>query len=98
MPGTPSPRLREAAPEEAWGSWGLGLSALADGDEVAALDHMREALAIDGGNAEVETAVLKYMEEYWRKNRTAPQESEFLSLFAELSSVRNCYRQLNRRG
>jgi hypothetical protein len=86
-------RLRESAPEEGWGSWGLGLSALAAGDEFAALRYMEEALAIDGGNAEAETAVLKYMETYWQKNRRAPWEDDFLNLFSDLASVRDCYRQ-----
>lgn len=88
--------LLARAPGEGWGFWGLGMSALAAGRAAEAARHMRRASVIDGGNAEAETAVLRFMEEYWKKNRAAPGERAFLSLFATLSSVRDCYRQVSR--
>jgi len=90
--------LREHFPKESWGEWGLGLVALAEGDPEGALGHLRAAQAAGWSIPEAETAVLKYLEGYWRSNRVAPREEQFLALFEELDSVRVCYRKLNRRG
>lgn len=90
--------LREDAPDEGWGAWGLGLSDLFAGNTVEAVRHMQEGASLSPNNPEAETAVLKYLEEYWSANRRAPLEERFLDLFAELSSVRDCYRQTAGRG
>ena len=90
--------LREDAPGEGWGSWGLGMSDLFAGNAAEAVLHMQEGASLTPGNPEAETAVLKYLEEYWSTNRRAPLEEHFLDLFAELSSVRDCYRQADGRG
>lgn len=90
--------LRARFPDEAWGEWGLGLVALAEGDTEAALGHLRTARAGGWSIPEAETAVLKYLEGYWLANRAAPGEEQFLDLFEELDSVRVCYRRLNHRG
>ena len=90
--------LREHYPRESWGEWGLGILALTEGDAEGALGHIRAARAGGWTIPEIETAVLKYLEGYWRSNRVAPQEEQFLALFEELNSVRVCYRRLNQRG
>jgi len=90
--------LREDAPDEGWGRWGLGLRDLAAGNAAEAVLHMQEGASLSPNNPEAETAVLKYLEKFWSTNRKAPLEERFLSLFAELSSVRDCYRQTARRG
>jgi hypothetical protein len=90
--------LRDHYPREGWGEWGLGILALAEGDAVGALGHIRAARAGGWTIPEVETAVLKFLEGYWRSNKAAPQEEQFLALFEELNSVRVCYRRLNHRG
>ncbi len=90
--------LRENYPQESWGEWGLGLVALADGDAEKALGYLRAARAGGWSIPEAETAVLKYLEKYWRSNKVAPREEQFLALFEELDSVRVCYRNLNHRG
>jgi hypothetical protein len=90
--------LRERYPREGWGEWGLGIVALAEGDADAALGHLRAAREGGWSIPEAETAVLKYLELYWRTNRAAPREEQFLALFEDLGSVRECYRTLNTRG
>jgi len=90
--------LREHYPGEGWGEWGLGIVALTEGDAESALTHLRAARTGGWSIPEVETAVLNYLEGYWRTKRTAPQEEQFLALFAGLHSVRVCYRKLNERG
>jgi peroxiredoxin len=88
--------LRRSHPQEGWGEWGLGMAALAEGDPAEALGHM---VAAGPGGAvlpEAETAVLKYLEEYWRAQKTAPHEEQFIALFRELDGVRACYRKLGR--
>ena len=90
--------LREHFPKESWGEWGLGLVALAEGDPEGALGHLRAAQAGGWSIPEAETAVLKYLEGYWRSDRAAPKEEQFLALFQELESVRACYRRVNQRG
>lgn len=90
--------LRDHYPQAGWGEWGLGLVALGAGDAEGALGHIRAARTGGWSIPEIETAVLKYLEGYWRVNRTAPQEEQFLALFEELNSVRVCYRKLNQRG
>lgn len=90
--------LREHYPHESWGEWGLGIVALTEGDAEGALGHIRAARATGWTIPEIETAVLKYLEGYWRSNKAAPQEEQFLALFEELNSVRVCYKRLNQRG
>jgi hypothetical protein len=90
--------LREQYPQEGWGEWGLGIVALAEGDAEGALGHIRAARTAGWSIPEVETAVLKYLEGYWRTNRAAPREDQFLAIFAELNSVRVCYKRINQRG
>ena len=90
--------LRERYPKEGWGEWGLGLVALAEADAEGALAHLRAAQAGGWSIPEAETAVLKYLEGYWRSDRAAPREEQFLALFTDLDSVRACYRRLNHRG
>jgi hypothetical protein len=90
--------LREHYPQESWGEWGLGIVSLAEGDAEGALSHIRAARAVGWSIPEAETAVLKYLEQYWRSNRAAPREEQFLALFEELGSVRDCYRRQNQRG
>ena len=90
--------LRERSPQEGWGEWGLGLVALAEADTEGALIHLRAAQAKGWSIPEAETAVLKYLEGYWRSNRAAPREEQFLALFEDLNSVRACYRKLHQRG
>jgi Flp pilus assembly protein TadD len=90
--------LRDDAPGEGWGSWGLGMSDLLAGNAAAAVLHMQEGASLSPNNPEAETAVLKYLEEYWSADRRAPLEERFLDLFAELASVRDCYRQTSGRG
>jgi peroxiredoxin len=85
-------------PQLSWGEWGLGIAALADGDAEEALRHLRVALTGGWSIPEAETAVLKYLEKYWRTNTVAPREEQFLALFQDLNSVRDCYKQLNQRG
>jgi hypothetical protein len=91
-------KLREQSPQVGWGEWGLGLVALAEGDPDGALLHIRAASAGGWSIPEAETAVLKYLESYWKTNRTPPREEQFLALFDELNSVRVCYRRFNQRG
>jgi uncharacterized membrane-anchored protein len=90
--------LRKHFPQESWGEWGLGLVALAEADTEGALSHLQAAQAKGWSIPEAETAVLKYLEGYWRSNSAAPREEQFLALFADLDSVRVCYRKLNQRG
>jgi len=90
--------LREDAPGEGWGAWGLGMSDLLAGNTAQAVLHMQEGSSLSPNNPEAETAVLKYLEEYWSANRRAPLEERFLDLFAGLESVRDCYRQTAGRG
>jgi peroxiredoxin len=90
--------LRGSYPSEGWGDWGLGMIALAEGDPEGALNHMLAAGAGRETLPEAETAVLKYLEEYWRSKRAAPREEQFLALFRELDGVRACYRKLGARG
>lgn len=90
--------LRERHPQQPWGEWGLGIVALAEGDAERALHHIRAARAGGWSIPEAETAVLKYLEGYWRSNKTAPREDQFLALFEKLDSVRACYRGLDQRG
>jgi peroxiredoxin len=90
--------LRDQYPRESWGEWGLGLVALAEGNADAAIAHLEAARAGGWSIPEAETAVLKYLEGYWRANRVAPREEQFLALFQELDSVRVCYRRLNGKG
>jgi peroxiredoxin len=90
--------LRANYPDQGWGAWGLGIVALTEGNAEGALSHFRAARAEGWNIPEVETAVLKYLEGYWRSNRAAPQEEQFLALFEEFNSVRVCYRKLNQRG
>jgi peroxiredoxin len=90
--------LNKRYPQEGWGEWGLGIVALTEGDAEGALGHILAARARGLSIPEVETAVLKYLEGYWRSNRPAPREEQFLALFEELDSVRACYKRLNQRG
>jgi peroxiredoxin len=90
--------LRAEHPQASWGEWGLGIVALAEGTAEAALGHIRAAGSGGWSIPEAETAVLKYLEGYWRVNRAAPQEEQFLALFDDLDSVRVCYRKLYQRG
>ena len=90
--------LRDSYPTEGWGEWGLGMTALAEGDPDGALSHMVAAGAGREALPEAETAVLKYLEEFWRTGRTAPHEDKFLAIFQELDSVRACYRKLGSPG
>jgi predicted Zn-dependent protease len=90
--------LRESYPQEDWGEWGLGLVALAEGKTEEALGHLRAARASGWSIPEVETAVMKYLEQYWRTDRQAPSEEQFLALYQEMGSVRACYRRLNQKG
>jgi peroxiredoxin len=90
--------LLSTDPAAGWGEWGLGMMALAEGDPDRALGHLRAAAAGRGALPEAETAVLKYLEEFWRSRRPAPREEEFLALFQELDGVRACYRKLAARG
>lgn len=90
--------LRDRHPRESWGEWGLGIVALTEGDPEAALAHFKTARAVGWSIPEAETAVLKYLEHFWRTNRTAPREEVFLALFEDLGPVRACYRTFNRRG
>lgn len=83
--------------EESWGSWGLGLVALAEGRTGDALHHMEQAAGTGQANAEAETAVLNYLLEYWSEGKAAPEEKAFLGLFTSLSPVRNCYGELDTR-
>ena len=90
--------LRDDVPREGWGDWGMGLSDLAAGNAAEAVRHMRDGAAVTPGNPEAETAVLKFLEEYWSAGRRPPQEESFLELFTELTSVKDCYTQLSHRG
>ena len=90
--------LSERYPQEGWGEWGLGIAALAEGDAEGALGHIHAARARRSSVPEAETAVLKYLEGYWRSNRPAPREEQFLALFEELGPVRACYKRQNQRG
>lgn len=83
--------LKERHPAEGWGDWGLGMLALAEGDERGALAHMRDAAAKGGSSAEAETAVLQFLSGYWQDRRSAPAEDGFLSIFKELVAVRDCF-------
>jgi hypothetical protein len=82
----------------AWGEWGLGLAALAEGDVEAALPHLRAARAEGGTILEAPAAALAYLEEHWRVGRAAPGEEQLLALFGEFAPVRDCYRRLSTRG
>jgi peroxiredoxin len=90
--------LRENYPQESWGEWGLSIVALAEGDIKEALGHLWAARAGGWSIPEAETAVMRYLEQFWRTNRPAPGEEQFLELFEELGSVRACYRSLNQKG
>jgi peroxiredoxin len=90
--------LRDRHPRESWGEWGLGIVALTEGDAVESLAHFKAARAAGWSIPEAETAVLKYLEHFWRTNLPAPREEQFLALFQDLGSVRECYRRFNRRG
>jgi peroxiredoxin len=85
--------LRQRHPGEAWGEWGLGLLALADGREHDALAHMRVAAARGGACVEAETAVLQYLQGFWLEERQAPTEAGFLAIFAGLAPIRDCFAQ-----
>jgi peroxiredoxin len=90
--------LRDGHPQESWGEWGLGIVALTEGDAAESLAHFKAALAVGWSIPEAETAVLKYLEHFWRTNLPAPREEQFLALFEDLGPVRECYRRFNRRG
>lgn len=90
--------LRGSDSAGSWGEWGLGMTALAEGNSDEALDHMRAAVADGRILPEAETAVLKYLEEFWRSDRTSPREEQFLALFPELGAVRACYKKLGALG
>jgi Flp pilus assembly protein TadD len=90
--------LRGTCPAEGWGEWGLGMAALAEGNPEQALSHMLAAGAGGAVLPEAETAVLAYLEDFWRGRRAAPREEQFLALFRELDGVRACYRKLGTRG
>jgi len=90
--------LRDGHPRESWGEWGLGIVALTEGDAAESLAHFKAALAGGWSIPEAETAVLKYLEHFWRTNLPAPREEQFLALFEDLGPVRECYRRFNRRG
>jgi peroxiredoxin len=90
--------LREDYPQESWGEWGMSIVALAEGETEEALGHLRAARAGGWSIPEAETAVMRYLEQYWRTNRQAPGEEQFLALFQEMGSVRACYRRLNPKG
>ena len=89
--GTAFDALRRRFPDEAWGAWGLGMLALADGRELEALAHMRAAAALGGVCVEAETAVLHHLQAYWVQQRQSPAEAGFLSLFTKLAAVRDCF-------
>jgi len=91
-------KLRAEHPSESWGEWGLSLVALAEGRMEEALEHLWAARAGGWSIPEAETAVLKYLEQYWQAGKPAPREEQFLALFAELGSVRACYRRLGSKG
>lgn len=90
--------LRDGYPQESWGEWGLSIVALAEGRPEEALGHLRAARAGGWSIPEAETAVMRYLEQYWRANRPAPAEEQFLALFEDLGSLRACYRRLNQKG
>ena len=83
--------LQKRYPGQAWGEWGLGILALADGREREALAHMQTAAALGGACLEAETAVLQYLQGYWVEKRQAPAEEAFLAIFAGLAPVRDCF-------
>ena len=89
--------LKRRFPGEAWGEWGLGLLALADGREHDALAHMQIAAARGGTCIEAETAVLQHLQRFWIEKRQAPTEEGFLAIFSGLTTIRDCFAQLQPR-
>lgn len=83
--------LQKRYPGEAWGDWGLGIIALADGREHDALEHMRRAASLGDTCVEAETAVLQYLQGFWEGRRQAATEQGFLAIFAKLGPVRECF-------
>jgi len=82
--------LQRSHPAEGWGDWGLGLVALAAGDEAGALAHMQAAATKGSAAAEAETAALQFLTGYWKEKRRAPSEEGFLAIFTNLAAVRDC--------
>lgn len=90
--------LRGTHPAEGWGEWGLGMAALAEHDAERAFGYLRAAGARGAALPEAQTAVLRYLEPFWRERQAAPREEQFIALFRDLDGIRSCYRKSGARG
>jgi peroxiredoxin len=81
---------------EGWGKWGLGLVLLADGKAQEAVEKMKEAAALQPDNSEAQAFIRRHLVSVWKEGETETAEEELLTLFPELTEVRNTYVRLFR--
>jgi tetratricopeptide (TPR) repeat protein len=86
--------LRERFPQEGWGEWGLGQTALARGDRAGALSRFKEARALQAENPEGEAFVRRYFRDRWLRRESTPEDEAFVSMFPLLGDIRERYRKL----
>ncbi len=83
--------LQERLPAEGWGSWGLGLVALARGDHRAALASFEQAARLQPENPEATAFVRRYFRESCRRQESFEEEAGFARIFPALAEIKERY-------
>lgn len=90
--------LEERLPGEGWGAWGLGLVALARGDNAAAVTLLGRASGLQRENPEAEAYLRRHLRDRWLRGEAVPGEEDLVRLFPALGDLRGQYRRLRAPG
>jgi tetratricopeptide (TPR) repeat protein len=83
--------LRERLPSEAWGDWGLGMVALARGENREALGLLERAARLQPENPEAAAFVRRRFRDHCLQRDAMPEEEGFVKLFPALAEVKERY-------
>jgi tetratricopeptide (TPR) repeat protein len=86
--------LQERLPAEGWGAWGLGMVALARGDQRGALSLLEAASGAQPENPEAEAFVRRHFRDRCLRQDPMPEEAGFMRLFPALAEIKERYCRL----